>query len=115
MAALVSARMALFRSICLPSVAAQTDQRFVWIIYVDETLPAVSYNLLVETASSLPNAAVVRVERRSAARAYEAPCAEQLRRAGRWSEPDVDSDASRAYISTRLDADDALPVETMAM
>jgi hypothetical protein len=35
----LESRFEIFRDICLPSVAAQTDQNFVWLLYFDENTP----------------------------------------------------------------------------
>ncbi len=110
----VDARLALFRSICVPSVAAQSDQRFVWVIYVDETLDLTALHTLEELVRPLKNAVVRVVEKRRAQREYEAPASTQLKRAGRWEEPTGEMLTRRLmYLSTRLDADDAIPVKTM--
>lgn len=53
-----------------------------------------------------PRAGAADSERRLAL--PQAPCATQLKLAGFWAEPS--SNSGRVYLSTRLDADDALPV-----
>lgn len=42
-------RLKLFRSYCLPSVLAQTETQFTWLLYVDEQTPAMSRKALSET------------------------------------------------------------------
>uniref|UniRef100_A0A7S0P3M7 Hexosyltransferase n=1 Tax=Calcidiscus leptoporus TaxID=127549 RepID=A0A7S0P3M7_9EUKA len=108
---LVEARLALFRTICFPSVAAQTDQRFVWIIYVDSTLPNHARQELESLSQSMPNAAVVRLRKHEAVSVYESPARSQIKTAQRWREPP--NDERRLFFSTRLDADDALPLQTI--
>eukprot|EP00617_Octactis_speculum_P009252 CAMPEP_0185788412 /NCGR_PEP_ID=MMETSP1174-20130828/145976_1 /TAXON_ID=35687 /ORGANISM="Dictyocha speculum, Strain CCMP1381" /LENGTH=93 /DNA_ID=CAMNT_0028482093 /DNA_START=30 /DNA_END=308 /DNA_ORIENTATION=- len=38
---IASSRIKLFLNICLPSMLAQRLQNFLWLIYVDDTLPEV--------------------------------------------------------------------------
>mmetsp|Transcript_29849 Transcript_29849/g.91611 ORF Transcript_29849/g.91611 Transcript_29849/m.91611 type:complete len:573 (-) Transcript_29849:252-1970(-) len=109
--ALTASRLALFASICLPSIRAQTDQRFVWIIYVDSSLSKIDRMIIEQGIGDLPNAVVVALNARGAVAAYEAPCSKQLEMAG-WSSRlrpgPWASGREKIYISTRLDADDGL-------
>jgi hypothetical protein len=91
-------RFRLFESACLPSVKAQTDQQFKWIIIVDRDMPAAFRSRLETLLEGRPNFfihpydAAVRMDRLE------------------WLAPYFDQGAVPDYVlSTNLDDDDALP------
>ena len=103
--ALLRTRLELFRTICLPSIVAQTSQHFRWVIVVDKRKVHEEISALV---ASMPNVAVYKATLKTSQEVYESPAAHQLELSGFWAEPV--GDRERIYLSTRLDADDALPV-----
>ena len=94
-------RLQLFRMATLPSVAAQTDQDFEWIVMVDPALPRTHRDALEESLSVRARTHVVE----------HAPQPAPWRAA--WLAPFVD-DAAAPLVSTLLDDDDALPRTFMA-
>ncbi|KAL1495197.1 hypothetical protein AB1Y20_017062 [Prymnesium parvum] len=109
MPSLLAARLQLFRAITLPSVAAQASAHFAWLVWVDETLPAWARDALARDLAPLPHA---RLAFATNASEFKWSPARQLRLA-RWPPPP--RRAARALqLSTRLDADDALPRGALA-
>lgn len=118
-AALTASRLALFKSICLPSIRAQTDVNFVWIIYIDSTLSAADRAVLEQAVDDMRNVAVVALTGKAhgAVKAYEAPCTRQLELAGwgAWVRVGaLPTGRRKMYLTTRLDADDGLEVHFFA-
>jgi hypothetical protein len=114
-AALTASRLALFKSICLPSIRAQTDARFIWLIYIDSTLSPTDRVTLEHAVSDVSHVAIVALsgKPKGAVSAYEAPCTRQLEAAGwgAWvAAGSAPAGRRKMYITTRLDADDALEV-----
>ena len=135
--ALVAARLALFVSICAPSIRAQTDGRFVWLLYVDESLLPADRTALEEAVRGIAGAHIVALPKDGEhAAAYEAPCLRQISLAGLPTDPPSALSGAhrrlpgadrrerggqrelerasptarrrRVYLTSRLDADDAL-------
>ena len=115
---LVQARLMLFATICLPGMAAQSDKRFIWIIYADDTLPPSVQQQLRAMLSAHPTFHLVvldsevEVPRKDTATISYAMCQmparQQLSRAGLQHQ----QLAQGSYIlSTRIDADDSLSVD----
>lgn len=101
-------RLQLFRTICLPTVAAQLPRRFVWLIYTDTTLPQSMYARLQALVRPWPSFHVLR-HPASDAKLYARSVQEQLHDAGLWAAPRGSGPSTRlAFLHTRLDADDGL-------
>ena len=112
MTALVAARLRLFRALCLPTVKAQMSQHFAWLIWVDRTLQAWAVRELTELIRPMRNARIVFT---SAASEFKWSPIQQLRHHGEWAPPPSVEAGRHKLIqfSTRLDADDGLPAESM--
>jgi hypothetical protein len=55
----LESRFEIFRDICLPSVAAQSDQNFVWLLYFDENTPSDYLSRIRDVISPYPHFRVV--------------------------------------------------------
>jgi len=51
-------RMELFKNYCLPSIIAQTEQNFLWLIYCDEATPIPILEILQKSIGTIKNATV---------------------------------------------------------
>ncbi|KAL3926296.1 MAG: hypothetical protein SGPRY_003363 [Prymnesium sp.] len=115
MSALLSARLQLFRTLCLPSVLSQSTQHFIWLIWIDDGLLSWAIDDLSAAIKPMPNARLVWT---SNASEFKWSPIEQLRHAGEWPPiglPKQTLPQQRLLqLSTRLDADDALPLDGIA-
>jgi hypothetical protein len=94
-------RLRLFRDYCVPSMAAQTRDRYRWLILCDETTDPDFIDSIKESASRVPQ---LRVAATSQERNVRIPDAVA---------PTVDDD-TELLITTRLDADDCFHAEMIA-
>ncbi|KAJ8608738.1 hypothetical protein CTAYLR_007799 [Chrysophaeum taylorii] len=101
---LVMARLELLEAFCLPSIAAQTSRRFVWVVMVDSDLHPPARARLNALLRPYPHMHVVSVSDWSRVTSV----ADQLALAKVWRKPPK-SAASVRLLQTRIDADDALP------
>ena len=113
-AALVEARLLLFERICVPTMAQQSTDRFVWLIVVDETL-APRYRLRLETTLEAHRGPkdfrVVSLDRETANRDLRAQGHHAFGLA-RLRQPSIVADY---VLTTVLDADDGLPYQALRM
>jgi hypothetical protein len=89
----LESRFAIFRDICLPSVVAQTDQTFVWLVYFDRNTPPDYLGRVRELLSPHPHFRVVLCDAFDDASRANA-LREELAADTRW------------LLTTRLDNDD---------
>ena len=95
-------RMQAFETLCLPSMAAQTDQDFSFLILVSPELPLEWYRRLQEACKPVPQVRIVMSSERT-------PC-DALR-------PHLRSfaqEAGRSVLQFRVDDDDALSIHHIA-
>ncbi|KAL1530752.1 hypothetical protein AB1Y20_001651 [Prymnesium parvum] len=103
--------VALFCSITLPSVAAQTYKEFVWLVYVEDSMaPALKATLSLALA---PFKKFFLLPSPSDADPRKLPCREQLERAGLWTIPR--GKVIPTFISTGVQVGDALFKDALAM
>lgn len=105
---LTEARLALFQRVCLPTMAAQLADRFVWLIYTDTTLPWRTWARMRAMVRPWPHFHVLR-RPPTDEREFGRRPREVLLNAKLWTPPPGAAElAEVATISTRLDADDGL-------
>mmetsp|Transcript_16291 Transcript_16291/g.49836 ORF Transcript_16291/g.49836 Transcript_16291/m.49836 type:complete len:432 (-) Transcript_16291:261-1556(-) len=110
---LVRGRLCLFESISLPSMAGQTSQHFVWIVYIDRTMDPDQVGALVKLLQPYENFVLAQCPHERSARIQikKSPMA-QLQAVGMWREPPA-SARDLLYLSTRIDADDGLSLDAI--
>ena len=91
-------RLALFERYCLPSVRAQTNLEFTWLVRYDELTPAPILERLLGHERAVPNLVLV-----PSRRWLMMSIAKRLKRGRRW------------LLTTRLDSDDALHRHAVAL
>jgi hypothetical protein len=92
-------RLRLFEQFCLPSVAGQTAEDFLWALFCDEDADADVLHRLREHEAQLPSLRVVLTRDQGGHR--------------QAVDPLLNHDA-RSLITTRLDSDDAISTEYLA-
>ena len=113
-AALVEARLLLFERICVPTMAQQSTNRFVWLVIVDETLaPRHRRRLttLLAAHRGPKDFRVVSLDRSTANRDLRAQGHHAFGLA-RLRQPSIVADY---VLTTVLDADDGLPYQALRM
>ena len=113
-AALVEARLLLFERICVPTMAQQSTNRFVWLVIVDETLaPRHRRRLatLLAAHRGPKDFRVVSLDRETANRDLRAQGHHAFGLA-RLRQPSIVADY---VLTTVLDADDGLPYQALRM
>lgn len=91
-------RLALFTTITVPSMAAQTSQDFTWLIAVDRNMPTNARTTLDHAISNLTNTHIVEVEFKTDFRPTIA----------QWCTHQATTTGTRHVLTSRLDDDDAL-------
>ena len=112
--ALVEARLLLFERICVPTMAQQSTDRFVWLVVVDETLaPRHRRRLttILEAHRGPKDFRVVSLDRETADRDLRAQGHHAFGLARLRPRP-MDADY---VLTTVLDADDGLPYQALRM
>ena len=112
--ALVEARLLLFERICVPTMAQQSTDRFVWLVVVDETLaPRHRRRLttILEAHRGPKDFRVVSLDRETANRDLRAQGHHAFGLARLRPRP-MDADY---VLTTVLDADDGLPYQALRM
>lgn len=107
---LIAARLLLFKRICLPTMLAQTNQNYLWMIYVDDTLAS---EVLAELKELIGERSNIRLVDRSAGKVGSKVTSPQsmslekqmLRARMEYFEP---TKQNAMVLTTRLDADDGL-------
>ena len=113
-AALVEARLLLFERICVPTMAQQSTNRFVWLVIVDETLaPRHRRRLatLLAAHRGPKDFRVVSLDRETANRDLRAQ-GHHAYGLARLRQPSIVADY---VLTTVLDADDGLPYQALRM
>ena len=113
-AALVEARLLLFERICVPTMAQQSTNRFVWLVIVDETLaPRHRRRLttLLAAHRGPKDFRVVSLDRSTANRDLRAQ-GHHAYGLARLRQPSIVADY---VLTTVLDADDGLPYQALRM
>ena len=112
--ALVEARLLLFERICVPTMAQQSTDRFVWLVVVDETLAPrhrLRLTTILEAHRGPKDFRVVSLDRETANRDLRAQGHHALGLARLRPRP-MDADY---VLTTVLDADDGLPYQALRM
>jgi hypothetical protein len=86
-------RLDLLRAYCMPTIAAQTDQGFRWVLLCDEAVPADMIAALEEMIASIPQAEI-------ALTTVDSPFSSRVAQ--------LSAAGTDALITTRLDSDDGL-------
>ena len=113
-AALVEARLLLFERICVPTMAQQSTDRFVWLVVVDETLAPrhrLRLTTILEAHRGPKDFRVVSLDRETANRDLRAQGHHAFGLA-RLRQPSIVADY---VLTTVLDADDGLPYQALRM
>ena len=113
-AALVEARLLLFERICVPTMAQQSTNRFVWLVIVDETLAPRHRRRLTTLLAAHPGPKdfrVVSLDRETANRDLRAQ-GHHAYGLARLRQPSIVADY---VLTTVLDADDGLPYQALRM
>ncbi|CAM3448712.1 glycosyltransferase [Stackebrandtia soli] len=97
-------RLTLFEAITVPSMRAQTNQDFTWLLAIDEQMPSAPFERLHRIVADVPNAEFLRVEFKSGLKDAVATWAKERA---------VEAGAEHA-LTSRLDDDDALHVDCVA-
>ena len=112
--ALVEARLLLFERICVPTMAQQSTDRFVWLVVVDETLAPrhrLRLTTILEAHRGPKDFRVVSLDRETADRDLRAQGHHAFGLARLRPRP-MDADY---VLTTVLDADDGLPYQALRM
>ena len=113
-AALVEARLLLFERICVPTMAQQSTNRFVWLVIVDETLAPRHHRRLTTLLAAHrgpKDFRVVSLDRETANRDLRAQ-GHHAYGLARLRQPSIVADY---VLTTVLDADDGLPYQALRM
>ena len=112
-AALVEARLLLFERICVPTMAQQSTNRFVWLVIADETLAPRHRRRLATllAAHGTQDFRVVSLDRETANRDLRAQ-GHHASGLARLRQPSIVADY---VLTTVLDADDGLPYQALRM
>ena len=113
-AALVEARLLLFERICVPTMAQQSTDRFVWVVIVDETLAPRHRRRLATILDAHRGPKDFRVVSLDRETTQNEPNAEGDQAFGlvRLRQPSIVADY---VLTTVLDADDGLPYQALRM
>ena len=112
--ALVEARLLLFERICVPTMAQQSTDRFVWLVVVDETLAPrhrLRLTTILDAHRGPKDFRVVSLDRETANRDLRAQGHHAFGLARLRPRP-MDADY---VLTTVLDADDGLPYQALRM
>ena len=112
--ALVEARLLLFERVCVPTMAQQSTDRFVWLVVVDETLAPrhrLRLKTILEAHRGPKDFRVVSLDRETADRDLRAQGHHAFGLARLRPRP-MDADY---VLTTVLDADDGLPYQALRM
>jgi len=97
----------IFRVFSAQTITAQIDQKFVWLIYVDERLPGMLSSVR-ELTKEMGNAEVIGVRGgKDTPHPYRLSVREQLQQARLWVPPPTRG--SPVYLSTRLEFNEGIP------
>ena len=110
-AALVEARLLLFERICVPTMAQQSTNRFVWLVIVDETLAPRHRRRLTTLLAAHRGPKDFRVVSETANRDLRAQ-GHHAYGLARLRQPSIVADY---VLTTVLDADDGLPYQALRM